>query len=458
MSARSASGRIGLAKGLALLMAAAAPPASAAEVDLAAEIELEYAVGLERGRSQTLALSFEPRLDVALGAGVRLRTRLRLTGDAFDRIDPGDPPPTETSQITRARLIGSRAAFELRELFVEVPWGPLYLTLGKQQVVWGEADGLKLLDVVDPQNFDEFILPDFEDSRIPLWTVNAELDLGGPVLQLLWIPDPSFHEIPNPEGLFAFRSPILLPAVPPGIPVEVRDAEQPRSFAGDSDLGARLSGFWRGVDWSLNYLYQYDDLAIPFREVVTTPAGPLAVVRPGYRRTHVIGGTAATGLGDFTLRGEVLFSSDRFFVTRDPTDTDGVAESEVVAYVLGVDWTGLPRTFASVQVFQDFALEDVPGLVRDATETNVTLFVRRSFLNERLSLESIWIHNVRRGDGLVRPSLRYEIRDDLHAWAGLDLFYGSGSGLFGQFAARDRFVFGLRWGIRAPRWEIGASR
>jgi len=45
------------------------------------------------------------------------------------------------------------------------------LRLGKQQIVWGETDGLKLLDVMNPQNFREFILDEFEDSRLPLWSV-----------------------------------------------------------------------------------------------------------------------------------------------------------------------------------------------------------------------------------------------------------------------------------------------
>ena len=39
--------------------------------------------------------------------------------------------------------------------------GKSYFTFGKQQVVWGKADVLKVLDVVNPPSFRELILEDF---------------------------------------------------------------------------------------------------------------------------------------------------------------------------------------------------------------------------------------------------------------------------------------------------------
>jgi len=63
------------------------------------------------------------------------------------------------------------------------------LVLGRQQNVWGKADGLKVLDLVNPQDFRELILDDFDDSRIPLWAVNAEIPVAEVVVPLVWIPE-----------------------------------------------------------------------------------------------------------------------------------------------------------------------------------------------------------------------------------------------------------------------------
>ncbi len=89
---------------------------------------------------------------------------------------------------------------DLRELYLDADLSNADLQgrirLGKQQVVWGQADGLRLLDVVNPGDFKEVILDDYGDSRIPLWMINLELFLAFGDLQILWIPDTTVHDIP----------------------------------------------------------------------------------------------------------------------------------------------------------------------------------------------------------------------------------------------------------------------
>lgn len=66
----------------------------------------------------------------------------------------------------------------LRELYVDTYAAGWSLRLGKQQVVWGTADGIKLLDIINPTDFRELNQNAMEDSRIPIWMVNAERNLG----------------------------------------------------------------------------------------------------------------------------------------------------------------------------------------------------------------------------------------------------------------------------------------
>ncbi|MGV6826253.1 MAG: RNA polymerase-associated protein rapA [bacterium] len=66
----------------------------------------------------------------------------------------------------------------LKELYIDTTLADWSLRLGKQQVVWGTADGIKLLDIINPTDFRELNQNAFEDSRIPVWMVNAERDVG----------------------------------------------------------------------------------------------------------------------------------------------------------------------------------------------------------------------------------------------------------------------------------------
>ncbi|WP_457674344.1 RNA polymerase-associated protein rapA [Thiolapillus sp.] len=66
----------------------------------------------------------------------------------------------------------------LRELYADFSVGDWNLRLGKQQVVWGTADGIKLLDIINPTDYREMAQNAMEDSRIPIWMLNAERNIG----------------------------------------------------------------------------------------------------------------------------------------------------------------------------------------------------------------------------------------------------------------------------------------
>ncbi|MEY3002340.1 MAG: hypothetical protein RLZZ428_715, partial [Pseudomonadota bacterium] len=61
----------------------------------------------------------------------------------------------------------------LRELYVDTSAYGWDFRLGKQQVVWGKADGVKFLDIINPTDFRHWGQDAMEDSRIPLWMVKA---------------------------------------------------------------------------------------------------------------------------------------------------------------------------------------------------------------------------------------------------------------------------------------------
>jgi len=64
----------------------------------------------------------------------------------------------------------------LREAYVDTSFNDTLLRVGKQQVVWGTADGMKLLDAINPTDYSEVAQNQMEDSRIPVWMVNADFN------------------------------------------------------------------------------------------------------------------------------------------------------------------------------------------------------------------------------------------------------------------------------------------
>jgi hypothetical protein len=72
-----------------------------------------------------------------------------------------------------------------RELFADVEFNrgflePLSIRVGRQQVVWGEADFFRSLDVINPLRIDQMSLvgDDLDNYREPLWIVKALYNFG----------------------------------------------------------------------------------------------------------------------------------------------------------------------------------------------------------------------------------------------------------------------------------------
>ena len=80
--------------------------------------------------------------------------------------------------------------------YVDLGKGPAWVRIGRQDLSWGETDGFRLLDMIQPldNRFGFPLVEDLDDRRIPLWMVRPVLSLGsvGPVTNLslegYWVP------------------------------------------------------------------------------------------------------------------------------------------------------------------------------------------------------------------------------------------------------------------------------
>lgn len=87
----------------------------------------------------------------------------------------------------------------LRELYVDTKEGRMSWRVGKQQVVWGKADGVKFLDIINPTDFRHWGQDSMADSRIPLWMITGEYAIGDTdSLQVVYVPQTDItNQIPG---------------------------------------------------------------------------------------------------------------------------------------------------------------------------------------------------------------------------------------------------------------------
>jgi len=438
------SGQVGFAALASSLPVAYSAIARPWQITLSGKLSTQLAINSGSGRANQADLTAEPKITLSLPSGLKLTTSILARVDTFDTIEKGKPSNRELSRFSRPAQLGTRANLEIREAFLETTLAGADIKLGRQQTKWGNAMGLKVLDVVNPVDFREFILAEFDDSRIPLYSLNVSIPFSETTrLNTVWVLDQTYSDLPPPGSTFEFTSPFVLGRMPPvPFPVEVRSVDRPKRVLRDSDVGFELETSLLGTDITLNYLYHYDDFPIPF---VTPPNGPNGslIVDLEFQRTHLIGASATRFFGPLRLRTELGYSSDKYLPNIDPFDSDKVSRFGEFSYVAGADFLGFKDTIISFQFFQSIINAQDRFLERDRRETNLTLFVQRPVFTKNLSLRTIVLHSINRADGIFRPRFTYALGGGREVYLGADLFYGTKRGFFGQFKEQDQIVLGF---------------
>lgn len=414
---------------------------AAAELNGTITFEAAHNTSGNQGQKNSAQLDFEWAQDIGEQSFITVKGR-----SLYDRrleLGQRDLRSASYSGINGPLATGDNSTLALRELYIDTQWAGANWRIGKQQVVWGEADGLKVLDKINPQSYREFILDDFDDSRIATWMLNAEFDLAADsALQLLWIADPSFNQMAPQGSDYAFTSAATSGLLLADKQVQLLAKNKPGNSLANSEFGLRYSGFRSGWDFSVNYLYHFNDFAVPYRDV----SGDDLFIRPEYKRSHLLGASASNAFGELALRAEVAYSSDSYHTSDDITQR-GIARSDELASVVGLDWHGISDTMLSLQWAQSHLLDYSSPIYRARTEHTVSALVERHFFNQTLTFETLVLLSVNNGDGLIQPKLSYNLHSETNVWLGADIFYGSTQGLYGQFKNNDRLYFGYEQGF-----------
>jgi len=156
----------------------------------------------------------------------------------------------------------------IRELYADIFLENWDLRIGKQQIVWGETDGLRLADMLNPLDLRrEFslraALEGYEDVRVTKWMVKAEryirkefLGARDMSLELVWNPGhikvTEFNLGPEEGGVWGFPSPFS----PPGLLINL-NRKKPISDIHNSEYAFRFKFNWKEAFMTINGHYGF---------------------------------------------------------------------------------------------------------------------------------------------------------------------------------------------------------
>jgi hypothetical protein len=428
---------------------------TAANVEMSSVWQTEMAIS-DGSTVQKFESIWQPELNVSLSDILEMTFIARLRVDSQDNLGFKGGRLETSSDVNSAVFERHNADIEIREWYFDTEMAGVFWRLGKQQVVWGQADGLKILDVVNPQSYREFILDDFDNSRIPLWMINAEIPIGDDdSLQFLWIVDQSYHRFANNGSDYQITSPLLVPRPIEGIEIASFELQKPNNVLKDSDLGLRYMKFYQGWDLTFNYLYHYLDSPVFYQQLNDSTVS----IEAKYQRNHLFGLTASKAFDDWTIRSEVGYSTNSYHLLDALSDGNrkifdyyqGVKWSSDLSSVIGLDWQGLENTLLSIQWFQSSLLDyddKIDYVMLRPKHNQIWSFLyQENFVNDTWMFEALAMYGVDQHDSSVQLELSHMFESNIKLWLSTDLFSGNQLSLFGQFNEVDRLAFGVEWGF-----------
>lgn len=317
---------------------------------------------------------------------------------------------------------------EIRELYLDLYFDRVDVRIGKQFVIWGVFEGIRITDELNPLDFRELILPDLLDYRIPQWTLKTDYYGDSADFQFLWIPDIRFHK-PAPRG----SEWELLQ--------DIRDEDDQvittfpaRNFR-NSDFGLRLTTEFLGSEVAVSYLYTWDSFPVVFRSaLIDSPLDPDFF--PTYSRINVYGGTLVRPAGRGIVKAEIAFVPDKFFGLRSDSDRDldgfldnqGAVRKRHVRWGLGYDFSLWGIDF-SPAITQWVILDYEEQLIQDRYDTSLTLFARKPVPHYNAVLQLLAIGLVNLDELYLKPKVIFNVTNQFQIATGADLFFGRRSRL-----------------------------
>jgi hypothetical protein len=357
----------------------------------------------------------------------------------------------------------------VREVYVDYTKDPFDIRLGKQIVSWGKSDGIYMLDVINPwcyRNPSEFVE---EEVKIPLWMANFNYKFKPGTLQFLFIPE--FIDAKYPGNILnemghdwqfniATLGNTVYKALYDAFGVKV-DREYPATTWGNSQWGARWSGFGKGISYTLNYFYTWTPILNDWPN--TGDAATATVYKRRADRLEIYGFSLDRYFetGDFVLRLETAYTRGQPFVKPDTN----LEEKDQIGYMLGWDrwvqlnWLDPWRKNAwllSFQLWQNFIVNPnkrkncyidiganevdwntgrITNGARDAIKTQLTAYLTHDgfFPGETGHFETLLLKNLDQGCWWWYSRFKYDYSDHIELCLGWNLYFGNEDDPLGQF-------------------------
>lgn len=349
-----------------------------------------------------------------------MSSRTRFRGEAQKAF--GKSSMFVSFNLNQNSLLKELNGFELREAYFDYTANNWGLRAGRQLIIWGAADGMRITDLVSPMDMTEFLARDYDDIRMPVEALKFQYFNQTMTLELVFIPVFKGFVLPlNPKNPWSMPLPQL-----EGIQTILLDEDKPETAIKNSEFGGHLTYTLPGIDFSVAVLHTWNKMPV----IQKTLQGDELSLQPTYKRMTFVGGDLSKPLGQFVFRAEAAYNFNKHFATRQPNQP--LQKHHTFNYLIGVDWYAPNEWMLSTQFSDETIFNYSNTLENDEHAPLMTFNVSKSILNSTLKLSNFIYTDLNNGGFFNRFAADYSLSDQIRLLAGYDHFKGD-KGMFGMY-------------------------
>ncbi len=294
------------------------------------------------------------------------------------------------------------------------------LKLGRQIVVWGKSDNIRVTDIINPMDNREPGMVDIEDLRLPLAMARLDYYIGDWGITALAIPEIRFNKMP-PLGSDFYPLPTAMPD---------------ETIPGRAEYGLAANGIFSGWDLSLYWAQLYDD-------------NPHTVMVSGspelqHSRLEMLGTAVNVAAANWLIKGELAHLRGLEY---SGVANDSFARTDTL---LGVEYSGFRDTTLSLEVANRHLHDNITALQGAGIQENEWQSALRysgDFMHARLHLTAVLSAFGEQLDegGFGRYSAAYDIADGMSVTGGVVSYESGDKFPFGSYGDNDRVFVDLKY-------------
>ena len=296
---------------------------------------------------------------------------------------------------------------------------------GRQVVVWGKSDNVRVTDILNPLDNRVPGLVDIKNRRLPVTMTKLDYYIGDWNLSTIMLHEVRFDKNP------VFNSDFFPGKAP--LPPE----DKPNFSLDNQQYALALNGIFSGWDLSLYGAWVFDARAHLVRDAT-------GYLYREHSRVFMAGLTSNIAMGNWLLKGEAAWFDGLEYGN---LPGDELSRLDVMA---GIEYTGFSETLLSLEVVNrhlfdfDDRLEAFPDLAQEDSLQTVATMVR-DFANDTIQIKTILSFFGSHGEdgAFERFQLDYDLTDNVTVTGGVILYQSADAGVFSEIGDNDRLFLEL---------------